>query len=357
MRINFVVPEYTKTGGMRVVLLFAEELIGRGHDVSLYAPGVPFNPYRKQFKPYFIKHRIRKSAGYLFGKGQVDPFFAASRVKINTVPFITDFFIPAADIVIATSWTSAYPVYRLPERKGKKVYLVQDYEAWNSNVKYVDESYKLPLYKVTVSEYLKKLLLEKFDEKSVKILVSPDYRKFYNNDKRFDGPLRILFMDHVLPNKNVEGALAIVRRIKEQYPETVFDCFGVDRFHEIPGFVKFHRNPSDEEIRRLYCDSAIFIFPSLYEGFGMPPAEAMACKCAVAGYASAAIPEYAENRVSALLAQSGDSEGLFECVEGLIKDNELLRNISMAGYEHVKQKLNWEKSTDEFENVLKGLVK
>lgn len=357
MRINFVVPEYTKTGGMRVVLLFAEELVSRGHEVSLYAPGFPFNPYKKQFKPYFIKHRLRKSAVYLSGKGRTDAFFAGSRAEINTVPFITDFFIPDADVVIATSWTSSYPVRRLSERKGKKVYLVQDYEAWNSNVKYVDESYKLPLFKITVSEYLKRLLLVKFGEKSEKIPVSPDYRKFYNSDKRFDVPLRILFMDHSLPNKNTAGAVEIAKKLKSRYPELKFNCFGMDRYREMPEFIEFHRNPDDREIRKLYCDSQIFIFSSLYEGFGMPPAEAMACKCAVAGYAAAALPEYAEHNVSAILADTGDSEGLLNGICRLVNDNELLRRISINGFENVKRKLDWKISTDMFENILKELTR
>lgn len=357
MRVNFVVPEYTKTGGMRVVLLFAEELISRGHEVSLYAPGIPFNPYKKQFKPYFIKHRLRKSAGYLFGKEQTDPFYFNSRAGINTVPFISDFFIPDADVVIATSWTSSYPVHRLSERKGKKVYLVQDYEIWNSNVKYVDESYGLPLYKITVSEYLKKLLLEKFGEKSEKILVSPDYRRFYNEEKIFPSELRILFMDHSLPNKNSAGAVEIAKKLKSRHPELKFNCFGMDRYQGMPEFIEFHRNPADNEIRKLYCESQIFIFSSLYEGFGMPPAEAMACKCAVAGYAAGAVPEYAEHNVSAILADIGDSEGLLNGIGRLVNDNELLRRISIGGFENVKSKLDWKISTDLFENILKELTK
>lgn len=357
MRINFVIPEYSKTGGIRVALLFAENLADRGHEVAFFAPGIPFNPYKGEFKPYFIRHRIKRSLAYFFGSVELNPFFNSVKLPMNTVRVISDSTIPDADFIVATSWTSAYRVNALSEKKGKKIYLVQDYEIWNSNKKLADESYKLPLCKVTVSEYLKNLLEEKFGEKSVKILVSPDYRRFYNDDKKFGGPLRILFMDHMLSNKNVGGALEIVEKIKNKYPYVLFDCFGVERFHDMPDFVTFHKNPSDEEIRRLYCAAGIFIFPSLYEGFGMPPAEAMACKCAVAGYASAAVPEYAVNNESAMLAEPGDSDGLLECAERLITDGVLLKKISLAGYDIVKQKLGWDKAADAFENVMKGLLK
>jgi glycosyltransferase involved in cell wall biosynthesis len=357
MRIHFIVPEYTKTGGMRVVLLYAREFIKQGHIVNLFAPGIPFNNYKDIVKPYFIKYRIKKSMMYFLRTSKKNNFFTKTKAGIRTVPIIADMFIPDADIVIATSWTSSYAVNKLSERKGKKVYLVQDYEIWNSNEKMVDGSYSLPLFKITVSKYLKNLLGDKFNSKSEEILISPDYQVFYNDEKIFHSPLRILFMEHILSNKNVKGAIDIVIKLKEKYPDLIFNCFGVDNFNEMPKFVNFYKNPSDEEIRKLYCESQIFIFPSLYEGFGLPPAEAMACKCAVAGYAVAALPEYAENNKSAVLVEPGDADGLFLGIEKLINNSEFLKNVSFNGYDAVKKKLNWEDSANKFEETINRLHK
>jgi glycosyltransferase involved in cell wall biosynthesis len=352
LKINFIVPEFSRTGGMRVITLFARELIKKGHEVIMTNPGIPFNSYMGLIKPYFIKYRIRKSANYFLGrKSGSDDFFETTAKKV-TVPLINDFFVQDADAVIATAWPSAFAVSKLSVKKGKKFYLIQDYETWNSNTIKVDESYLLPLTKISVSGYLHGLLKEKFNTDSEKVLVSPDYEIFDNGNKIFNNPPKILFMDHLLQNKNVEGAIDTAVKLKIKYPYLIFNCFGVDKFHDIPDFIKFHKNPDDNRIKNLYCESDIFIFPSKYEGFGLPPAEAMACKCAVVGNSVAALPEFAENDVSAILVKPDDDGNLLKGVEKLITNPELLKHISFGGYEAVKRNLSWEKSGELFETIL-----
>lgn len=352
MKINFIVPEISITGGIRAVFKIANLLTQKKHDVIVYAPGIPANPYKGQIKPYYIRYRYKKMFKYFSGKLKIPDDVFKYDFKIKIVPFVNSFFIRNSDAVIATAWTTARPVYLLSRSKGKKFYFIQDYEVWNSNVKYVDESYRFPLKAITISDYLVKLLKEKFNKDSSKVLMSPDYDIFYNDKKIFNDPPAILFMDHMLENKNTAGAIRTAVKLKEKYPELKVRAFGVYKHREFPDFVEFSSGNTDEQVRKLYSMSDIFIFPSLYEGFGIPPAEAMACKCAVVGNAVGALHEYAVDGETALLTDPKDPEALFKSVCKLIDNRELLKKISIAGYEYVRKKLDWENSVDEFEKIL-----
>ena len=232
--------------------------------------------------------------------------------------------------------------------------MIQDYEIWNSNTELVDWSYRLPLDKIVVSKYLQDLLRDKFGAESKKIFPGINYNIFHNDNKVFGKGQTILIADHPLENKNVKGALKILRKLKEKYTDLRFKCFGVDRYNEMPEYVEFYKNPDDEELRQLYGNSDIFIYPSLFEGFAATPAEAMACKCAVAANSIGAIPEYSVHGETAMLANPANPTELFEGVCYLLDNPSELKRISLAGHEHIKKILNWDRSVDEFENILRA---
>lgn len=352
MKIIFIVPEIAISGGMRLIFEISNRLIAKGHSVTLYTPIVPFNPYRGIYNPFYFRYRMKYVIKYYLGRVKPPENIFNKKFEIKYVPFIKNIFVENADAVIATSWTTARYVNELSEKKGKKFYLIQDYEQWKSNVKCVDESYKLPLNRIVISKYLQNLLKEKFGVESKRILIGINTAKFFNEDKKFNKPRRILFMDHELGNKNVQGAIDTVMRLKQDYPDLNFRAFGVAKHHKIPDFVEFFANSSDETVRKLYCESDIFLFPSLFEGFGGPPAEAMACKCAVVGNAVAAIPEYAINRETAILTDPAKPEQLYEGVKYLLENEEELKRISYAGYEHIRKILNWDVAIEKIENYL-----
>jgi glycosyltransferase involved in cell wall biosynthesis len=55
--------------------------------------------------------------------------------------------------------------------------------------------------------------------------------------------------------------------------------------------VEFVVEPNDDKISELYLNASLFLFPSLYEGFGWPPLEAMVCGCPVVCSSAASLPE------------------------------------------------------------------
>ena len=163
MKINFIVPEITRTGGMRVIFEYANRLTERGDNVILYSPNIPFNNFMGMFRPYFIKYRFNYAKDRLINKNKLPENSFRKIFEIKYLWLINNLNVRDADATVATSWTSSYAVNRLSESKGKKLYLIQDYEQWNSNIEYVDKSYSLPMQRITVSKYLQELMRERFN--------------------------------------------------------------------------------------------------------------------------------------------------------------------------------------------------
>ncbi len=351
-KINFIVPEIARTGGMRIIFEYANRLTEKGHDVMLYSPNVPFNNYKGMFVPFYIKYRTKYALKKIFSGKKLPSRIFEHSFGIKHLWSMNNGSIRDADATVATSWTSSYVAERLSSSKGKKVYLIQDYETWNSNVELVNKSYSLPFERVTVSRYLHDLLLKKFGSSSAVILNGIDFEKFNNPEKKFGDNPQILFMDHILENKNTKGAIEVVSRLRQKFNTIKFKCFGFENFHSLPEFIRFIRNPSEEEIVNLYRNSDIFLYTAFYEGFALPPAEAMACKCAVVGSNTAALPEYSINNQTALLTTPGNLDEITDRVEFLLNNRSELERISTAGYEHVRRILNWDDSVNKFEKIL-----
>ena len=351
--INFIVPEISRTGGMRIIFEYANRFCKLGHDVKLYSPVIPFYPYKGKIKRHFIKYQIKHARACLL-RGMKPPQNSFEHsFDIQYVWAVNNSNVRNADATIATSWTSSYPVNGLNSSKGKKLYLIQDYEIWNASVEHVNRSYTFPMTRITVSGYLRDLIKQKFGSDSHVILNGIDFRKFNNENKHFNAPPRILFIDHPLDNKNTLSAIEAATLIHNKYPEVKFTCFRTGRYHEMPDFIEVVENPNDEKIAALYQNSDIFLFPSIHEGFGLPPAEAMACKCALVGTRAGAVPEFSENMKSAVLCNSHSTEDLVNGIEYLLNNSEDLKRISEEGEKSVRSKLDWNKSVNQFISLLK----
>jgi glycosyltransferase involved in cell wall biosynthesis len=95
-----------------------------------------------------------------------------------------------------------------------------------------------------------------------------------------------------------------------------------DRIH-FTGFV------DDEELRRLYGACDLFVYPSFYEGFGLPILEAMACGRAVACSNTSAMPEVADS--AALLFDPGSQRDLVFAMRDLLLNPELRHRMERLG--------------------------
>lgn len=97
----------------------------------------------------------------------------------------------------------------------------------------------------------------------------------------------------------------------------------------------------NDELADLYSAAACLVFPSRYEGFGLPCLEAMACGCPVAAFRNSSIPEVVDG--AAFLVQDGDAEALGQAVGAIVSAPERWRRV---GIERARQ-FSWEKAARE----------
>ncbi|NPV29972.1 MAG: glycosyltransferase family 4 protein [Firmicutes bacterium] len=90
---------------------------------------------------------------------------------------------------------------------------------------------------------------------------------------------------------------------------------------KLPSWVEYVANVNDEELIQIYNSCSIFVSSSVAEGFAFPPAEAMACGCAVVATDSGGIREYAEHERTALLSPPRKPEALAENLLRVLKDD------------------------------------
>ncbi len=98
---------------------------------------------------------------------------------------------------------------------------------------------------------------------------------------------------------------------------------------------------SREELARLYNLHQLLVSPSLYEGFGLPAAEAMACGTPVVATTAGAFPEVIEDGVSGLLVPPADARALAGAIERALDDQELQRRLSEAGRQRIVERFSW----------------
>lgn len=108
-----------------------------------------------------------------------------------------------------------------------------------------------------------------------------------------------------------------------------------------------------EDLPLLYNLASIFVYPSLYEGFGIPPLEAMGCGCPVLVSNATSMPEVCGN--AALYCDPEDIESIREGLKTLLESESLRRELSTRGYEKATQ-YTWERSAARHAQIMKDLT-
>lgn len=113
-----------------------------------------------------------------------------------------------------------------------------------------------------------------------------------------------------------------------------------------PGFV------NQSELDALYKNAQVYVFPTKYEGFGLPIIEAMQAGCPVISQNNSSIPEVAGN--AAVLID--DNEPMAPHIKKIMEDQKLRDNLIKKGYSQVK-KFSWDKNAKETLDVIKSVAK
>ena len=111
-------------------------------------------------------------------------------------------------------------------------------------------------------------------------------------------------------------------------------------------------SPKDDyEMAKLLTECGIFISSSWFEGFSLPPLEAMGCGTAVITTDSGGCREYAENEFNCLMTPPKDPPALADAVSRLLADEVLKSKLTGNGYV-TAQRFTWDKAVDEIERII-----
>lgn len=178
---------------------------------------------------------------------------------------------------------------------------------------------------------------------------------------------RLLFVgDSEDRNKGFEHLLGALRRVGSRLP---FDLVVVQRAwskraplladeYGLSGRVTFLDSLSTEELVREYNRAQLLVSPSLYEGFGLPAAEAMASGTPVVATTAGALGEIVEDGLSGLLVPPGQVAPLAEAIRTLLEDPQRCRTMGEAGARRIRERFNWQRTAQQtlelYEEVLAG---
>jgi len=160
----------------------------------------------------------------------------------------------------------------------------------------------------------------------------------------------LLFVGTIEPRKNITTVLTALEelwRVTGLQPQLVvagkvgWKVDGVlaqARESSIRDRVRFLGFVTDEDLRALYSSCAAFVYPSIYEGFGLPPLEAMACGAPVI---ASQVPSIKES--VARIVPATDSTKLAEVIVELLTDEQARRSLSERGIKHAQQ-FSWKQT-------------
>lgn len=218
---------------------------------------------------------------------------------------------------------------------------------------------------IAISENTKKDLLQYFDYPEDKITVA------YHGVPQISIPsclsTRIVPYNYILyvgmrhGYKNFINFVKAFSLISEEYPDIRVICtrnsFSKDECDLLINLGvsdRFVAMPVDETaLSRLYRDALFFIYPSIYEGFGMPILEAMQQGCPNVLANASCFPEIAKD--AAAYFDPYDIDSISDAMKKVISDNNYRSNIIAAGYKRVLD-FSWEKSANIHWDVYRSLV-
>jgi len=240
---------------------------------------------------------------------------------------------------------------------------------------------------ITVSEFTKNDLIEQFKVPAAKIAVTyegvanlakgrdslfvakldnQETLEQYHTAKNF-----LLYFGNAYPHKNLERLIKVFGKLHLVHPELRLVLVGKeDYFYRVveeyarslnlwqrgnlnspvvfPGYVP------DAQLEVLYSEARAYVFPSLYEGFGLPPLEAMAHACPVLSSNRASLPEILGS--AALYFNPEDESELFQKMELILGSENLRTSLINLGREQVK-KYNWWECANQTWTIYRQILK
>jgi glycosyltransferase involved in cell wall biosynthesis len=225
-------------------------------------------------------------------------------------------------------------------------------------------SIKYSVALITISNYSKKeineLLQVPMDRMHVVYCSVPEIFRNITNEIKL-GKRYVLSVSSIDPRKNFKNLILAFNRLDIEDLEliivgsehSVFKNQDLKKVIQSNKHTHFTGYLSDDELAQLYKNAMLFIYPSLYEGFGIPPLEAMAFGCPTIVSNITSLPEVCGD--AAYYVDPYDINDIAKGMKEVLENDNLRSNLINKGYDRVKL-FSWEKSAMKIMEVITELV-
>lgn len=174
----------------------------------------------------------------------------------------------------------------------------------------------------------------------------------------------ILFAGSMDPRKNLGNLINAYIKLKKEKnikhklvivgaKNTNFSKLFIEDSPVINSDIIFTGYVNDNELKSLYCNADLFIYPSYYEGFGLPPLEAMACGCPVVVSNMSSLPEVCGD--AAIYIDPYDIDSIMDGMYKVLSDEKLRKTLFSKGLDRIKI-FNWDRCAEKVLEIFKEVM-
>ncbi len=358
MRISFILSSLWLSGGVRVIVEYANRLTARGHQIALVVPGDTLDPDMLNEMDTRVSVRQTRLA-----RGPRSNVLQMIRLMWSLARAV-----PPSDVIVSTHTptTAASLLAGRLLRRGRLVWLYQDYREMFIGRPYEDwlMRHALRWHKcaLTVSDYSRRELTTYSPGKVIVVGEGLSHPELFHplSDESYhhaSSQKTILFLGDMRPRKGLPDFLQAANLIYERLRDIKLlivskeDC-------QIESSVPFEYiyRPTRVELARLYATCDLFVSASWWESFGLPPLEAMACGAPVVLTDSGGVREYARHEENCLMGPARDPAALAGAMWRVLNDPTLARRLAANG-PPTAARFTWDRAVDRFEAAIADLVK